>query len=262
MNSEREYIYYKNLLEMLNIRGYLISKSIDYSDSHSKFNKEIYKKLISSFHTFHVKHRIKNEYLIIVIDISRSDNKNTNLDALKKEYTRYIRSNKLNTGTKILFLKNISSKNKKEAKGKDKNVEIMGKYEFIINPLRHESVPEHQIVPRDTFEEKEKPNLQTIKYNDRIVRWLGAKIGDIIKIKRPSISAMYSISYKLVVGPYYVPNFTKYMREYQDPNIALSEPTTDLEESEFDTEIEEETEDEEQEESEEEIEDIVEDEDL
>jgi DNA-directed RNA polymerase subunit H (RpoH/RPB5) len=71
--------------------------------------------------------------------------------------------------------------------------------------LKHELVPEHVIL-----EEKEKKelleklkitiiNLPKILTNDPVVKTIGAKEGDVLKIIRPSATAGTSIYYRVVV---------------------------------------------------------------
>lgn len=74
-----------------------------------------------------------------------------------------------------------------------------------FNILNHELVPEHIILSKE--EEKEildkfkiKPeNLPKILINDPVVKAIGAKDGDVLKIIRKSKTAGESIYYRVVI---------------------------------------------------------------
>jgi len=74
-----------------------------------------------------------------------------------------------------------------------------------INILEHELVPKHEILPPEEAKEVlrklgVKPTqLPWISIDDPVVKALGAKPGDIIKITRKSPTAGESIAYRYVV---------------------------------------------------------------
>jgi DNA-directed RNA polymerase subunit H (RpoH/RPB5) len=80
-------------------------------------------------------------------------------------------------------------------------------YEIIVNPLEHELVPRHEVVPKDEIPQlmkqlriNEKSQLPLIRYHtDPIGRLLGIVPGDIVKITRPSPSAGEYIVYRACV---------------------------------------------------------------
>ncbi|OGI12455.1 DNA-directed RNA polymerase subunit H [Candidatus Micrarchaeota archaeon RBG_16_36_9] len=74
-----------------------------------------------------------------------------------------------------------------------------------FNILNHELVPEHTILNKE--EEKEvldkfkigPENLPKIMINDPVVKAIGAKEGDILKITRKSKTAGTSLYYRIVI---------------------------------------------------------------
>ena len=74
-----------------------------------------------------------------------------------------------------------------------------------IKLLNHNSVPMHEIMNKEEIEELlkkysiNKEHLPKILINDPIIIEIGAKIGDIIKIKRKSSTAEESTYYRLVI---------------------------------------------------------------
>lgn len=81
----------------------------------------------------------------------------------------------------------------------------MIKYLNKIKLLNHNSVPMHEIMNKEEIEELlkkysiNKEHLPKILINDPIIIEIGAKVGDIIKIKRKSSTAEESIYYRLVI---------------------------------------------------------------
>ena len=69
----------------------------------------------------------------------------------------------------------------------------------------HILVPKHEILSKEEAEELlktlgiKKEQLPKIKSNDPIVKEIGAKVGDIIKITRESPTAGKTVAYRLVV---------------------------------------------------------------
>jgi DNA-directed RNA polymerase subunit H (RpoH/RPB5) len=78
-------------------------------------------------------------------------------------------------------------------------------YMLVVNPMKHQLVPKHEIVPQDTHKVlldsmyiTSKTKLPEIKFHiDPIARCIGAIPGDIIKIIRPSQSSGESIIYRV-----------------------------------------------------------------
>jgi DNA-directed RNA polymerase subunit H len=93
--------------------------------------------------------------------------------------------------------KSISSKPSKEASAPE-----------FTRPsiLEHELVPKHEVLSKEEVEELLKKykaslnQLPQILINDPVVRELGAKIGDVIKITRNSPTAGTSVYYRVVVS--------------------------------------------------------------
>ena len=77
------------------------------------------------------------------------------------------------------------------------------KPEFEV--FKHESVPTHEILSEEEVRkllEKHKCtklHLPKIKFSDPAIKYLGAKLGDVIKITRKSATAGKAIYYRVVV---------------------------------------------------------------
>jgi DNA-directed RNA polymerase subunit H len=95
------------------------------------------------------------------------------------------------------IFKKSSKKTKKNKKDKEKSF-----YEIIKN---HELMPEARILNEKEVEELlnkfkiKKENLPKIFSNDPLVKIVGAKVGDVLEIKRKSNIAGESIYYRLVI---------------------------------------------------------------
>jgi DNA-directed RNA polymerase subunit H (RpoH/RPB5) len=86
------------------------------------------------------------------------------------------------------------------------NVEIFSKDDFMINIVDHIIIPKHSLLTegekKQFFEEYYvKPkDLPRIFISDPIAKYYDAKVGDIFRIERPSITSVYSIVYRIVVN--------------------------------------------------------------
>lgn len=87
-----------------------------------------------------------------------------------------------------------------------KEYEIFTIEEISINPLKYYLVPKHEIM--SSLEEKEffknnktykKILLPKIKKSDPVIKWLGGKKGNLIRIIRKSPNTIESIYYRVVI---------------------------------------------------------------
>ncbi|TDA29824.1 MAG: DNA-directed RNA polymerase subunit H, partial [Hadesarchaea archaeon] len=72
-------------------------------------------------------------------------------------------------------------------------------------PRGHVLVPEHRVLSREEGEEvlrryRVKPNqLPLLKVSDPVARAIGAKVGDIVEVRRKSRTAGEAVAYRYVV---------------------------------------------------------------
>jgi DNA-directed RNA polymerase subunit H len=96
----------------------------------------------------------------------------------------------------------MASKRRSKSSAKAKNVRRKVK----INILEHELVPKHEVLAPEEAAKVIKElgvrpeQLPWIRASDPIVREIGAKPGDIVRIYRKSPTAGESVAYRYVVG--------------------------------------------------------------
>jgi DNA-directed RNA polymerase I, II, and III subunit RPABC1 len=105
---------------------------------------------------------------------------------------------------KIIIVKDLSKKVYTSILGYT-NAEAFFEWEMMANVIDHQIIPKHIVLTTDEAEKYKKEygdNLQSIMYTtDRIARYYGMKVGDIVKIIRPSITTGYSCIYRrLMMG--------------------------------------------------------------
>jgi DNA-directed RNA polymerase subunit H (RpoH/RPB5) len=105
---------------------------------------------------------------------------------------------------KIIIIKEPSKKVIKQVISDYMNAEIFIEHELMEDIPSKFFIPEHQLLTEDekknileTFKETE---LAKINDTDIMSRYFGAKVGDIFRMIRPSITAGYNIFYRRVVS--------------------------------------------------------------
>jgi DNA-directed RNA polymerase subunit H len=74
-----------------------------------------------------------------------------------------------------------------------------------FDPRGHVLVPEHRVLSREEGEEvlrryRVKPNqLPLLKVSDPVAKAIGAKVGDIVEVRRKSRTAGEAVAYRYVV---------------------------------------------------------------
>jgi len=114
---------------------------------------------------------------------------------LKLDNTRYI----------IIFKERINNLNMRNLKEHMPGVEIFSLSEMMFNVSRHAYVPKHEIVsdPEEVaavmtnYNIKQMAQFPVILRTDAMSKYLDIKIGDLVRITRPSVSAGESIVYRI-----------------------------------------------------------------
>lgn len=96
------------------------------------------------------------------------------------------------------------------------NIEIFYMHELMINLVDHDIIPEHKLLTEEektefliNYENNDDDNLPFIKVFDPVSRYYNAKVGDIFRIKRFSLTSGYSIFYRKVITSS-IPDIEKY----------------------------------------------------
>ncbi len=105
---------------------------------------------------------------------------------------------------KIIIGREVQKKVVKQIFTEYKNAEFFFETEMMEDKPSKEFIPHHKLLDSDEKEEilsKFTENeLAKISVTDAMSRYYGAKIGDIFRITRPSITAGYNIFYRRVVN--------------------------------------------------------------
>ena len=126
------------------------------------------------------------------------------IDTIKKipEIENFLEANKKNY--KFLIVKSISNKGYKQLMEYN-NLEIFLDNDFMINLVDHHMVPKHYLLTKEEAEEyfktfdNKKKEMPRILSSDPVARYYNAKVGDVFRVERPSITAGISISFSIVV---------------------------------------------------------------
>jgi DNA-directed RNA polymerase subunit H (RpoH/RPB5) len=106
---------------------------------------------------------------------------------------------------KIVVVNNMAQKAVKQVL-EYKNTELFYDYELQINLVDHILVPKHHKLNeveidqlKESYRFKPK-NAKRMYLDDPVARYYNLKVDDIVRIERPSITAGYSIDYRVVVA--------------------------------------------------------------
>lgn len=180
--KEQTEVILKNISTMLAERGLI-------TNSNSTFNDL---KKISSKNTFSWKEN-KREFLVLIYFQCMA--------GIKKGSEVESKLLKSKADHKFLILQNFT--NKTITQTKEFKTELFLTNEFLVDLSSVPFIPKHTILSEKDKEELLKiypeKNLAKIFSNDMMVRYHGAKVGDIIKIIRPSFNTGESIYYRKVV---------------------------------------------------------------
>lgn len=109
---------------------------------------------------------------------------------------------------KILIVKNVNKKAYKQIIEYSKT-EVFWEHEFMFNLIDHHYIPKHELLEDKYINGDEKffdiyltskKKCPKIEVTDPVARYYNMKPGQIVKITRPSITAGYDISYRIVVN--------------------------------------------------------------
>lgn len=175
-----------NTLKMLANRK-LINKS-DINKIHDDLSKDILED------TEYIVNTLKNKITIKYINTK-----------LSSSYIQRLKSLLGDDTYKILIVNDISANIYKQIMEYGE-VEVFWDHELMIDVISHDLVPKHILL---SDEEKKqflqaydvkKNELPKLKITDPIARYYNMKVGDIVRIERPSITSGIGIIYRLVVS--------------------------------------------------------------
>jgi len=169
----------KGQITLIKVRGFEISEE----EEEFLKNEEIEIQLNQTY----IKENKEVRVFFFFVDEKVNDVDTGNLFLILKEE----RANK--NLTFILFGPNFSLPFKKKIdemrRNSDLEIELWTFFEIFINPLNHYLSSPHKILNKEEIERelplyKNKTFLSTLKglQNDVIIRWLGGKVGDIVRI--------------------------------------------------------------------------------
>ena len=109
---------------------------------------------------------------------------------------------------KILILSSINNKVYNQIM-QYKNIEVFFDYEFMINLIDLNLIPQHHLLTEEekeiyiqAYQHTQKNNFKGMSKmfaSDPVSRYYNMKAGDIVKIMRPSVTSGYSIFYRRIV---------------------------------------------------------------
>jgi len=104
---------------------------------------------------------------------------------------------------KFIFVKSFNKKVFKQIKTNYKRVEIFFTHEFYEDIPNKDIIPEHILLNEEEISELLKvfkiTELSKIYNTDMMVRYYGAKVNDVFKIKRYNINSGISTAYRVVI---------------------------------------------------------------
>ena len=208
-----DYVYRSRmtLLDILEDRGYEVEKyrkfspaeaSIAFEVSYSSLSFTVYKKEDDSKKCEVMYTIVGRQKLELMLDNFQEDTENVEIVIMLM--TPLIDAHHVLAVKQYMKFKDEINENGEKPRRKLR-VSIFNIAMLVINPLRHILVPKHEIVPEEEHKAllnklyvTSKSKLPEIKYHiDPITRCIGAIIGDIIKITRPSGSCGEAIIYRV-----------------------------------------------------------------
>ena len=201
---------YKNVEKLMKYRN--INPNGNFL-SENDFNKNfIHNEFITieGTNTFDMPNRInKFSYILLISPNSNYGLKSQDFKALMKNKISTNFSTKLTEGIDLLIIteNQLSTHIEKvltniRTENPNSFIENYPYFKFAIEIPKHISVPKHEYATEQEINDiiinsyKMKNNLPKINSSDSAIIWLGARIGDIIKITRFSENAGYSIAYR------------------------------------------------------------------
>jgi DNA-directed RNA polymerase I, II, and III subunit RPABC1 len=109
---------------------------------------------------------------------------------------------------KIIIVKNINTKAGQNIMANFSETELFLENEFMINLVDNTLVPKYEVLDKETDDFKnfcenfqcKKRNIPKLQSIDPMARYYNLKKGDIVRIIRPSETAGYSASYRIVIN--------------------------------------------------------------
>jgi len=179
----------KNTLNMLYMRKLIDNTKLMFDSIHDQINNKV-------SIDFLLNNNIKCSIYILNIKLT-SIIQGTPLDI-------FLSNN--NDVKKIIVIKDFAKKVAKQIFFEYKNAEIFFEHELLEDISKKIIIPEHQLLIKEEKEELfnkfKKSELSKIHTTDMMARYYNAKIDDVFRIIRPSLTSGKSIVYRIVIeGP-------------------------------------------------------------
>lgn len=178
---------FKNTIEMLKDREYILPKNINDIDLNSIFKNKIgtifVKKIVDK--NEHVYKKVMIFFSIEKFGIKELRIKVEEIEEEKIDHVIFILDNKFTSHGQRLLNQFVKL-----------HEEIFYFYEMMINPTKHEFTPMHELLTDDEtnqFIKQVGTKIPCIKISDRICRHFNGKIGQIFRIYRKNV-----LTYRIV----------------------------------------------------------------
>jgi DNA-directed RNA polymerase I, II, and III subunit RPABC1 len=194
-NDDIRKIVLTNAVKMLTERNLLDHNKLD-----SNINNIL--DIDSDDHIYPIKVKEKEKERTYIVKIL-----NQKITAISKQSVISDFLHKYKNSSKIIIVKDISTKARQIALNNYPQTEIFLEHELMINIMDYGLVPKHEVIDPDSDEAKtffetynvKKRNMPRILITDPVARYYNMKKGDVCRIVRPSDTSGFAPFYRLVI---------------------------------------------------------------